>query len=139
MNDRTIRQGEIYICRLDDNTDSEQGGERPCLILQVNALNNTSPNTIVVPITSKRKKSLPSHYILDVTKYTFLIYRTNTVLCECIRTLSKAKIGKYIGSIDEYDLEEILLAKENCFREVKNEREQGCEVKSFRRYSAPNT
>lgn len=119
MNRRTIRQGDIYICQLDDNTNSEQGGERPCLVIQVNALNNTSPNTIVVPITSKHKKFLPTHYILDVKKYTFLIYHTNTVLCECIRTLSKTKIGKYIGSVDDYDLKEILLAKENCFREVK--------------------
>lgn len=116
---RTIRQGDIYICQLDDGIDSEQTGERPCLVIQVNALNNTSPNVIVVPITSKRKKSLPTHYILDVAKYTFLIYRTNTILCECIRTLSKTKLGKYIGSIDYYDLEEILLTKENCFREVK--------------------
>lgn len=123
MKVRTIKQGDIYICQLDDGIDSEQIGERPCLVIQVNALNNTSPNVIVVPITSKRKKSLPTHYVLDVNKYEFLIYSTNTVLCESIRTLSKTKFGKYIGSIDDYDLEEILLTKEYCFREVQvNER-----------------
>lgn len=115
---RTIKQGEIYICQL-DGIESEQIGERPCLIIQVNALNNTSPNVIVVPITSKRKKPLPTHYILDTTRYNYLLYKSNTVLCECIRTLSKTKVGKYIGMIDDYDLEQILLAKENCFREVE--------------------
>lgn len=117
MKERTIKQGEIYICKL-DGIESEQIGERPCLIIQVNALNNTSPNVIVIPITSKRKKKLPTHYLLNTDKYDFLFYKSNTVLCECIRTLSKRKVGKYIGMIDNYDLEQILLSKENCFREV---------------------
>lgn len=118
MNPKPIKQGDIYFCLLGDGEGSEQTGERPCLVIQVNALNDTSPNVIVVPITSKKKKSLPTHYVLDGSKYTFLIYRTNTVLCESIRALSKTRLVRYIGSIDQTDLNAILLTKENCFREV---------------------
>lgn len=115
--EKIIEQGAIYICEL-NGIDSEQTGERPCLIVQLNALNNTSPNTIIVPITSKCKKALPTHYILNKDKYDYLLYKTNTVLCESIRTISKNRLNKYIGKIDEEDLTQILTSISNCFREV---------------------
>lgn len=52
---RNVFQGDIYICNLNDNIDSEQGGDRPCIIIQLDILNRTSNNVIVVPITSKIK------------------------------------------------------------------------------------
>ncbi len=119
MSKREIYQGQIYICDLgSDNIGSEQSGERPCLVIQNNILNATSENIIVVPITSKRKKVLPTHYILTNDKYGFLSCNDNTVLCECIRSVSKKRIQKFIGQIDNYDLEEILKTKEYAYREI---------------------
>lgn len=116
MSKREIYQGQIYICDLgNDNIGSEQSGERPCLVIQNNILNATSEIIIVIPITSKRKKVLPTHYILTNQKYNFLSC-DNTVLCECIRSLSKRRIKKLIGQIDNDDLMQILNTKEYAYQ-----------------------
>lgn len=113
---REIYQGQIYICDLGEGIGSEQCGERPCIIIQNNILNYTSDVVIVVPITSKRKKRLPTHYILTNRKYPFLNFDENTVLCECIRSLSKKRLGKLVGQIDVDDLQEILRTNEYAYK-----------------------
>lgn len=117
MSKREIYQGQIYICDLgNDNIGSEQSGERPCLVVQNNILNYTSNIIIVIPITSKRKKYLPTHYILTNSKYPFLNFNENTVLCECIRSISKKRLGKLVGQIDIDDLNNILQTKEYAYK-----------------------
>lgn len=121
MAKRKILQGEIYICELGENIGSEQNGERPCLIVQNNILNETSDVTIVLPITSRLKKEMPTHYKLKSEDYPFLMTGRNTVLCECIRCISKKRIGKLIGTIDERDLNNILKVKEYAYYEKKED------------------
>lgn len=117
MSTREIYQGQIYICDLgNNNVGSEQSGERPCLVIQNNILNATSEIVIVLPITSKRKKSLPTHYILTNQKYNYLTFNENTVLCECIRSISKKRLGKLLGQIEQTDLEAILEIKEYAYK-----------------------
>ena len=117
MSTREIYQGQIYICDLgNNNVGSEQSGERPCLVIQNNILNAISEVIIVLPITSKRKKSLPTHYILTNQKYNYLTFNENTVLCECIRSLSKKRLGKLLGQIEQTDLEAILEIKEYAYK-----------------------
>lgn len=43
MMERKIRRGEIYIADLDPVVGSEQGGERPVLVIQNNVGNTHSP------------------------------------------------------------------------------------------------
>ena len=113
---REIYQGQIYICDLGESIGSEQSGERPCLVIQNNILNATSNIVIIVPITSKRKKKLPTHYILTSQKYPFLNFGENTVLCECIRSLSKKRLRKLVGQIEDDDLEAILKTNEYAYK-----------------------
>ena len=94
---REIYQGQIYICDLGEGIGSEQCGERPCIIIQ-------------------NKKRLPTHYILTNRKYPFLNFDENTVLCECIRSLSKKRLGKLVGQIDVDDLQEILRTNEYAYK-----------------------
>lgn len=126
MSKRKIYQGQIYICNLgEDNIGSEQSGERPCLVIQNNILNYTSDVIIVVPITSKRKKSLPTHYLLTNQKYPFLNFDENTVLCECIRSLSKKRLGKLVGQIEIDDLNQILKVKEYAYKNANKITKEG--------------
>lgn len=113
---REIYQGQIYICELGEGVGSEQCGERPCLVIQNNILNYTSDMVIIVPITSKCKKQLPTHYILTKEKYPFLNFDYNTVLCECIRSLSKKRLGKLIGQIQNDDLDKILKTNDYVYK-----------------------
>lgn len=123
---RIIMQGDVYICNLQDGKDSEQCGLRPCVVLQLDILNQASNNVIIVPITKQRKKWLPTHVLLSREKYDFFNYNTNTVLCENIRCISKTRLEKYVGKIDNEDLERILDAKEYSFRLIDdNNNEKG--------------
>ena len=65
MEKRTILQGEVYVCEL-DGIDSEQRGEKLCIVLQLDIINRTSPNVIIVPITSKHKKDMPTHLTFTI-------------------------------------------------------------------------
>lgn len=57
--DRKIRRGEIYIADLDPVVGSEQGGNRPVLVLQNNVGNKFSPTVIVFCKRIFTKWSLP--------------------------------------------------------------------------------
>ena len=76
MEKRTILQGEVYVCEL-DGIDSEQKGEKLCIVLQLDIINRTSPNVIIVPITSKIKKDMPTHLTFTQKKYPFFRYKYN--------------------------------------------------------------
>ena len=67
MMERKIRRGEIYIADLDPVVGSEQGGERPVLVIQNNVGNTHSPTVIVLAITSRcqKKKYMPTHIPIE--------------------------------------------------------------------------
>ncbi len=62
MKNSRFRKGEIYLFDLADSYINVQSGLRPCLIIQNELGNIYSPTVIVVPITTKIKKTdLPVH------------------------------------------------------------------------------
>ena len=118
MSKRKIIQGEVYMCNLSiDTIDSEQCNVRPVLIASVNVRNNTSPNVFIFPMTHARKKEQPCHYLLSQEKYPFLTFKQQIVLCEEGRSVSKKRLERYMGRIDNEDLKNILSCKEYVFIE----------------------
>ena len=115
MDKRIILQGEVYVCEL-DGIDSEQRGEKLCIVLQLHIINKTSPNVIIVPITSKHKKDMPTHLTFTQEEYSFFRYKENTALCECIRSVSKSRLGKRVGKIEDEDLGKLLIIKEYAYK-----------------------
>ena len=105
MNKR-VYQGEVYICELWGSIGSEEGKQRPCLIVQNDKGNSVSPTTIILPI-SKKKKKYPFHYVLFKEKYNFFDCEENTVLCEQPRTIDLCRAIKYLGKIEEEDFDSI--------------------------------
>ena len=67
--ERKIRRGDIFYANLDPVIGSEQGGERPVLIIQNDKGNQHSPTVIVAAVTSRvnKKKSLPTHIPIECT------------------------------------------------------------------------
>ena len=100
-----IRRGEIYYIDLSPSQGSEQGGLRPCVIVQNNRGNEHSPTTIVVPLTTKSKKLLPTHKVVrEGTK-------NSIALCEQVRTVDKSRIsGRAISKCSPHTMEQIDLA-----------------------------
>ena len=116
---RQINQRDIYYCDFGDNDGSEQSGERPSLIIS-NDLGNVNSDTIIVlPITSKKKKDLPIHYILYKDIYPFFKDEENTILTEQIRCVSKKKLHKKMGQISVEDFNNIVMILNVNFKPIK--------------------
>lgn len=110
-----ITYGDIFIVDLSPITGSEQGGIRPCVIVQNNVGNVFSNITIVIPITSSIDKKYmgPSHLSINKSLLNNLT-RDGIILCEQIRAVDKSRLKKKIGKLNN---EEILLLKKslcNC-------------------------
>lgn len=116
---RQINQRDVYYCDFGDNDGSEQSGERPSLIIS-NDLGNVNSDTIIVlPITSKKKKDLPIHYILYKDIYPFFKDEENTVLTEQIRCVSKKKLHKKMGQISVEDFNNIVIILNVNFKPIR--------------------
>lgn len=95
MND--IKRGQVYEVSLNNTALHVQSGRRPCLVVQNNLGNIFSPTLIVVPLTTKLKKTnMPVHIITA---------KKQMALCECILTISKEQIISYIKTLDEKTME----------------------------------
>ena len=64
MNSDNIKRGDIYFADLDPVIGSEQGGQRPVVVVQNDLANKYNPTIIIAPITSVLKKKKLSTHIL---------------------------------------------------------------------------
>ena len=103
--DRKIRRGEIYIADLDPVIGSEQGGERPVLVIQNNVGNTYSPTVIVLAITSRyqKKKNMPTHIPIESSD----LAMSSIVLVEQVRTIDKTRLIHYIGRASKESMEAV--------------------------------
>lgn len=96
-----IYRGDIFYIDYGQYTGSEQRAGRPGIVVS-NDLNNLNSTTIeVVYLTTQPKENLPTHVTVRSTG------KASTVLCEQITTVSKERIGKYIASCTESEMDAI--------------------------------
>ena len=96
------RRGDIYLADLGERTGSEQGGKRPVVVLQNDVGNYYSPNITIVPLTSKDKKpDQPTHYELVNVRG---LDTRSTALGECVETISKQRVIRYMGRLKKKEL-----------------------------------
>lgn len=107
---RIIKRGEVYRCKFGVGVGSEEGKERPCVILQANAGNAKSSNTIVAPITHTSSKLPIVIPISDKLDDNGNVILDGNVLLGNIVTVSKARLGDYICELSS---EEILKIDES--------------------------
>lgn len=102
---KEIKRGQLYYVNLGDIIGSEQGGVRPCLVVQNDKGNRFSPTTIIAIGTTKHKNAkLPTHYWLSNDCGT---PRPTMIECEQIRVIDKSRLGDYIGTVSNKDMQEI--------------------------------
>lgn len=102
-----IFRGCIAIVNFGDKQGSVQNGIRPAVIIQNDIGNKYSTTTIVVPITGKMKKELPTHHKLLKKDYNCLLKCDSTILGEQVLTISKSQIMRNIGVLKEEDLNKL--------------------------------
>ena len=86
-----MKKGDIYYADLSPVVGSEQGGNRPVLIVQNDVGNRYSPTVIVAAITSQMgKASLPTH--IGISMQESGLPKSSVALLEQIRTIDKSRL-----------------------------------------------
>lgn len=97
----SIRRGDIVLVDLSNRVGFEQGGIRPCLVIQNDVGNINAPTTIVAPLTTRTKKvDLPTHMGVDV-KY------PSMVMFEQITTIDKSRLISILDRISYTEMQEV--------------------------------
>ena len=100
-----VRRGDIWYADLGEQKGSIQGGIRPVLIVQNDMGNKYSPCVQVVPITSKNKRFLPTHF--DLNRCDCGLPKNSVALIEQNTTINKSQLVDKIGSVPMNSMERI--------------------------------
>ena len=104
-----VRRGDIFLVDLSPVVGTEQAGIRPALIIQRDTANISSPQTIIVPFTTRiREVILPSH--VKISAGVGGLTEDSVLLCEQIRVIDKGRLVRRTGNIGEEDLKKVALA-----------------------------
>ena len=106
VSDRTVKRGNIFYADLTNGIGSEQSGCRPVLIIQNDTGNKHSGTVIAAVITSRtgQKAKLPTHCSINKQQG---LGHNSLVLLEQIRTIDKARLKEYIGTLDISAMKEV--------------------------------
>ena len=99
-------RGDIYYANMEPHVGSEQGGERPVVVLQNDKGNKHSSTIIIATLTSRvdRKPSLPTHVLLDQNPG---LKVPSIVQLEQIFTIDKRRVQRFAGQASSEEMERI--------------------------------
>jgi mRNA interferase MazF len=94
---------DVYLVDLEPVKGSEQGGERPVLVISNDDFNEVMPVLTVIPITSLKsgRQIYPTEILLK--KGIANLDLDSLVLTHQIRTISKKRIMSLVGSLSQRD------------------------------------
>lgn len=95
---KQVLRGEIYHADLNPVIGSEQGGKRPVLIIQDNRGTKNCPTCIIAPLTRMINKKYPLRTHVYIRPRRYLKYYS-VILLEHTRSISKDRLGHYIGKL----------------------------------------
>ena len=107
---RVIYRGQVYRCKFGIGIGSEECKERPCVILQYNSANRTSPNTLVAPITHTTSTLPIVVPIADKVDSSGKVILDGNVLLGNITCVSKARLGDYITDLTPNEMKAVDMA-----------------------------
>lgn len=100
-----MKKGDIYEIFLDPVIGSEQAGRRPAVIISGNLANKHLNTVIVCPLTSQLK-NYRGNLILEPSEENGLS-KTSEVMTVHIRSVSKERLVKKLGTLEVEDLDVI--------------------------------
>mgnify|MGYP001589156484 FL=1 len=104
-----IKRGDLVLVDLEPIRGSEQGGIRPCLIIQNDKGNKYSPLTIIAPLTSKIfSKEFPTNIL--VSKEDSKLNKDSTILLNQIKTIDKLRVVRRISNLSHSSMRKVDLA-----------------------------
>lgn len=100
-----IERGSIVVVNFNPTKGTEQKGIRPAIVVQSDRANKNSPHTIVIPLTSKiRKTILPSHTLIKKSEG---LIQDSIALAEQIRTIDKSRIVDIVGKLSDSTMRKV--------------------------------
>lgn len=102
----TFYRGDIVLCKMNSVGEHTQHGTRPAIIIQNNTGNKYSETLIVIPLTSRVKKPMPTHCFIPSNATTGII-RHSTAMCEQITTIGKEDVIRKTGNVSSRDMERL--------------------------------
>ena len=100
-------RGDIYYV-FRDETRGSVGAEivsgRPAIVVSNEHLNSTSSVVEVVYLTTQEKPDMPTHVTINSS------HRASTAICEQIHSVSRSRIGNYIGHCSDDELAKLNVA-----------------------------
>jgi len=104
-----VKRGDVFFADLSPVVGSEQGGQRPVLIIQNDVGNKYSPTVIISAITGKISKAkLPTH--VEISRDELGLVKDSVVLLEQIRTIDKKRLIQKLGALSPEVMEKIDVA-----------------------------
>lgn len=101
-----IKRGDIFYANLSPVIGSEQGGNRPVLVIQNDVGNRYSPTVVIAAITSQiAKAKLPTHVELDAKQSS--LEKDSVVLLEQIRTIDKRRLQEKVTHLGDDIMEKV--------------------------------
>ena len=102
-------RGDIYYANMEPHVGSEQGGERPVVVLQNDMGNKHSSTLIIATLTSKvdKKLNLPTHVLLDQNPG---LKVPSIVQLEQIFTIDKRRVQRFAGQTSSEEMDRIEVA-----------------------------
>lgn len=100
-----INKGDIVWVENNRVAGSEMAGTRPAIVVSNNKANQFAPVVTVVWLCSNERKPLPTHCMVKALKL-------STAVCENVTTVSKERIGGYIRTATEDEVD----AVDRCLR-----------------------
>lgn len=101
-----MKQGDIYLAKLQPVEGQEQGGVRPVVIISGDSMNAEMSLCVCCPLTSQIKE-FPTCPVINPSKSNGLELQSQ-VLTFQIRTLSKKRFVRRLGSIDQGILRKVV-------------------------------
>ncbi len=101
----TVSRGDIWSVNLEPKEGSEMGKRRPCLVVTNERANKSSSVVTVVAVTTS-SPSRPYPFMVEVPK-TANMPQQSWVNCSFIRTVDKARLGKWYTSLDSATMKKV--------------------------------
>jgi mRNA interferase MazF len=108
-----VRRGDVWWVSLDATIGSETGKKRPCVIVQRDAANASSPTTIVCPMTDIRNRKANILNVF-VTKGEGGLRKDSLVVCNQVRAIDRQRLAGRMGRIND----ETILAVDRGLRAI---------------------
>lgn len=98
----TFKRGNIYFIQSSYTEQGvEQKGDRPAVIVSNNKGNEHADCVEVVYMTTQPKNDLPTHVLIRSS------LKPSTLLCEQIISVSKERVGTWIGTLTEQEIQQM--------------------------------